>query len=433
VWERDDIAQSVQEVSLPPADVLPTVRVIPAQERGWADVRDFYRDLLISATRTGPQVEAAARAVAGNTEEDKARAIYHGVASKVRSSAGSLADGEVPTAEETLASRVGSRTVALVAIARAAGLHAEVLLARSAGASKPTLASPQAYSRPLVLIRLKKQGGAERAIALDAETEGSGFGALSPTIELGDALLVPIGPSPGAALATARIVPVPGTPRAERSIAEGDVSFDPDGTLIAKIEIRMGAWRGAQMRSVLRGIEPGGRKHFFEQLAMRIFAGASDAEGEVLHEDDPDQPLEIRLSCRASRFLNLAAGSADLDQLVPALGLRKMYVNLVPRKFPLFVDTPLVESATFRVRLPEGVQISHLAPSQQVESEFGNYAVQFRQLAPGQFEVRREFRIPVQVVRPEQYEAFTRFAWRIDHAERQRLSVERAPETVAAR
>ena len=139
------------------------------------------------------------------------------------------------------------------------------------------------------------------------------------------------------------------------------------------------------------------------------------------------------LHCRAPQFVNLSGQTADLDQFVPTLGLKKMYATGSERKFPLFVDTPLFETATFRVHLPEGTRMMHLAADAQLRSEFGRYSVSFRQVQPGVVEIRRDFRIPVQVVPEQKIGAFRSFAAQIDNAERQRMTVGTFQSTAAAR
>ena len=122
----------------------------------------------------------------------------------------------------------------------------------------------------------------------------------------------------------------------------------------------------------------------------------------------------------------------DIDQLVPALGLKRMYATQAARKFALAIELPLIESATFRLHLPAGVVVAHLAGNLRFDSSFGGYALEFRQPDARTLEVRRSFRIPVQTVAPAAYTEFARFAGQIEDAERQRLTLARASESVAA-
>ncbi|MFB3915872.1 MAG: DUF3857 domain-containing protein [Terriglobales bacterium] len=430
MWEKENIWQSVEEASAPPVDLLPTVR-IAARDRGWDELRDFYRDKLIFALRPGMRAqETAARILAtvqDNTaatapggkanQEEIARAIYHWVTTKVRRDDSSFAGGEVASVESTLSDFSGSRTAALIGLARAVGIQADLLLARDVTKER----TPDSYTRPLVVFRVSEPNGGTKQLLADAERDGVGLGALPPSIARTDALLVPWRPEE-VKTATA-FIKLPAVASDEQSTADGDVWLDAQGNLSAVLTIRMGSSRGAQMRWILSGIDPGERKHFFEQLAMRIFPGASEATGAVRNELNPDQSLEILLNCRAPHFANFAAGIADMDQLVPALGLRKMYLGADPRRFPLYVDTPLVEKASFRVRLPEGIGVKYKAADVRLRSEFGSYSVEFRQAAPNEIEIRRTFEIPVQMVPPERFSGFSRFARQIDEAERQRLVI----------
>ncbi len=428
IWESADIPQFSEENSMPRNGTLPTVQIVPA--RTWSEVRDYYRNVAIEAARIGIRTERAAAALRGGTDEEKAREILRDVVSRVRASGGSFADGGAVSAEDTLADRAGSRTAVMLALARAAGLRADLLLARDAGSVRPSVPALDSYTRPLVRLRVAGPGGAENEIVLDAETEGLAFGGLSPTIARSDALLVPIEPLSGE-LARDATVSLPDDPASEQSVADGDISLQSSGDLEARISIRMGATRAAQMRSILSGIAPGQRQHFFERLALRLFPGVSEANGEVRNEYDVDHPLEVLLSCRAPHFVELSLDSADIDQLVPALGLRKMYGS-GSRRFPLYVDAPLFEAATFRLHLPPGVSVLRRPADLRLRNEFGDYSVAFRPIGRRDLEIQRAFRIPVQVVPPERFPAFSQFSLRIDDAERQRLTLHRDQPLVSA-
>ncbi|HYG97882.1 MAG TPA: DUF3857 domain-containing protein [Terriglobales bacterium] len=427
VWERNDIAQSTPEVSTPRSGVLPEVRMYPVAG-GWADVREFYRNAFIEATRVGTRVTSVAESITGTSDEARLRSAYRLVTSRIHSVRTDYSSGEFASAESTLAAYTGSRTAALLALSSAMGISADVLMTREAGSPPPVVANRQAYSRPLIVFHCK-EGTGTRKVVIDAENEGIGFGGIAARIEPKDALLVSL--DGGRAQNSALIAAVPAAILDERSVADADVTFDEAGNLSARVTIRMGAARSAQMRSILAGIEPNGRKHFFEQLAMRIFPGAADAQGEVRNETDSDHPLEIVLTCRAPHFANFSAQTADLDQLVPALGLRKMYVQGGSRRSPLYVDTPLIETATFRVTLPPSMRFAALAGNVTESNDFGSYSVTFRERTENSVEIRREFTIPVQVIQPGRFELFSRFARLIDDAERQRLLVGRRQVTAA--
>jgi hypothetical protein len=421
LWERNDIAQSAPETTSASGDLLPAVRLEPALPDGWDEVRRHDLNALVDAIRIGPRVEQAAAGVTGADDEARARGLYRKVVSSIRSASGTF-DAAVPSAEETLAAGAGSRTAALLAIARAAGLKADLVLARNAGvvlAGQAPWPSLDVYTRPLVRFRF-----ADKDVIADAETEGLAFGALPPSVERHDALLV--SPDRGRRDGSA-LLQLPDSAVADQSVARGEVTLDTEGNLSAQLTIVLGAWRGAQMRSILGGIEPAQRGQFYQQLAARIFPGAEDVSGTARNERDPDHPLELAIRCRVPRFVNFARGAVEIDQLAPALGLKKMYGGGGARRFPLYLDTPLIEITTFRLHLPPGVEVTHTAGDLDLASEFGRYQASFRQIEPGLLEIRRAFQIPVQIVPPDRYAEFAKFTGQIDELERQRLTLEREP------
>jgi hypothetical protein len=433
VWEKNDIAQSVQEVASAKGDVLPTVRVLPALERGWEDVRDSLREIAVDAGRVGPRVEAAAGEVRGESDDVVARELYRTVTRNLRST-NPVFNEDVATAEETFANGEGSRTSALLALARVAGIKADLVLARNSGTQANNSPAPDIYTRPLVRFRLRDtQGTGTHDVIVDAESNGLPFGALAPALAHNDSLLVTLPDEKHNASVESAILKLPTNHAIDESVARAEVTLEANGDLRADITILLGSWRGSQMRGILAGIEKSQRGHFYQQLAARIFPGAENVTGEARNEDATQRSLELVVHCSAAKFADMSRGSAELEQLVPTLGLKKMYASSSSRQSPLYVDTPLFETATFRIHLPEGVNVSKLAKDVQVENEFGKYSVTFRQPEAGLIEVRRAFDIPVQVVPPKKFAEFARFAAQIDEAEKQKIGLERDRVTASAK
>ncbi|MGH9643843.1 MAG: hypothetical protein ACRD3Q_15655, partial [Terriglobales bacterium] len=143
----------------------------------------------------------------------------------------------------------------------------------------------------------------------------------------------------------------------------------------------------------------------------------------VRNEDDPDRALEINIHCTAPQAIDLSHGTADLEQLVPDLGLDELYPSVTGRKFPLFVSSPLFETTTFRIHLPDGVQIVRRPEDFRAQSEFGAYSVTFREPSAGVLEIKRSFDVPVQVIDPGKLTAFANFESQVERAEQQRVGL----------
>lgn len=420
-WQANDAPQSVSEVSMPLTGVLPSIHIFAANDDGWAGVRDFYRDEFIDATRISGGVAGIAREIPGQDDEQRLRAAFHFVTSRIRNSGVTYESGDIPSAEDTLATYTGSRTAALLALARELGIPGNVVMARDVSPQSPVVPSPYGYTHPLIVFRMNS-AGTLREVLLDAESDGIGFGGVAAGLERKDALLVPIDlPAKGPVIAA-----LPPTLVDNHSIADGEVSFSSNGDMTAHIMIRMGAARGAQMRTMLSTIEPADRKRFFEQLATRIFPGDTHASGDVQNESSTDAPLILTLDCHATRFADFSKAMTELNQLVPSLGLKSMYATPSFRKTPLLIDTPLFETTAFRIHLPDSMTFVATPRDLVQQNEFGSYSVSFKSIDASTIEVRRDFNIPVQIVETRQFDSFLRFARDIEEAERQHLTVERS-------
>jgi hypothetical protein len=411
IWERDNIAQTVPEPFLPAVNLLPTVTVTRA-EKSIARLRDQ----LIDASRAGLHVnETAAELhlsqVGGDFE--KARRLYRFVTSKIDSTG---PDWAASSAEDTLANGQGSRTMALLSLARASGLKAELLLGRKIEQNCKELSC---YTEPLVRFWLPNGESAD----VDAESDDLPFGAIPPSLDMLEAHLIHLlteeEKKPEIVALNARLA-------SEKSLAEADLSFS-EGDLVASIHVQLGSMRAQEVRAMLRNAGERESQAFFEQLATRILPGATSVTGVAAYESDPDQPLKLSVRCTIPQFINRQNDAAEINQLAPALGLATLYAKTPMRKFPLLIDSLFFESTVFHLHLPDGIEVHSLPGDFTDKTEFGEYALRFVRM-PHQVDIHRDFRIPVQVIAPERYGAFVNFALRIDEAERQRISLETRKE-----
>ncbi len=411
IWERNNIAQTIAESYLPAINLLPTVTVAAAEKS-----RDQLRDELIEATRAGLHVnEAVAELQMGSQglgETEKARHLYRFVTDKIDSTGSGWVDNP---AEDTLSNRQGSRTMALLALARSAGLKASLVLAHKVDQRCGREHDFSCFTEPLVRFWF----AAGEPVDVDAESDDLPFGVIPPSLDTREALLV-------YALAEdeqkLELVALSNKLAHEKSVAEGDLSFH-DGDLVADIQVQLGSVRAQEIRNMLRNAGDRERQAFFEQLAMRIFPGATGVTGSAAHENDPEQPLKLSLHCTSAQFINRQSSMADIDQLAPTLGLAALYATTTERKFPLYIESLFFESTVFHLHLPVGMEVRSLPADFADRSEFGEYTLRFVRW-PHQVDIHRNFRIPVQVVAPERYSAFWKFTAQIDDAERQRISLD---------
>jgi tetratricopeptide (TPR) repeat protein len=417
VWEQHDVAQYPHESSLPKREILPTVKLYQLSGSGWSEIRDYYRDLLIDAVRIGPRVRATVTNLNLEQLPDSAKlaAIDNYVNFQVRDDSQGWDDGTIASAEDTLAIGEGDRTATAIALARAAGLNADLVLARDVSADVPAI-SASALNHPLMLVQM---GSALKL--LDLQTTGIALGAVSPRLDMQQDLVVPV--TAGEAGCSDCLLPLPASSTVEQSTATGDLRMSASGDLDANVTITLGPWRAAQMRTSLLGVESDERAQFFNQMAGRLFSGATNVSWDVRNERRLDAPLQIVLACHVPHFLKVEVGQVTMDQLVPTLGLRQMYITGSSRHFPLYIDAPLVERTTYRVTLPTNIRVARRIDSVNLRNSFGSYSLTAKEIGGGTFEVTRQFDIPVQVVSPGRYADFAGFANAIDRVERNRFKL----------
>jgi tetratricopeptide (TPR) repeat protein len=417
IWERDNITQTIAESFLPPINLLPTVTVASADK-----TRDGLRDQLIDASRAGLHVNKAAAELhlsqAGGDVE-KAKRLYRFVTSKLDSTGPDWAAGP---AEDTLDNGQGSRTMALLALARAVGLKAELLLARKI--EQDCGRELSCFTEPLVRFWLPNG----EFVDVDAESDDLPFGTIPPSLDAREAHLIPL---QAGGEKKPEIVALNPPLADEKSVAEANLSFS-DSDLVASIHVQLGSMRAQEVRNLLRSSGEREKQAFFEQLAMRIFPGAASVTGTAAHENDPEQPLKLSLRCMVPQFINQQSGAAEINQLAPALGLATLYAKTPTRKFPLLIDSLFFESTVFHLHLPDGMEVHSLPADFTDRTEFGEYALRFVGM-PHQVDIHRDFRIPVQVIAPDKYGTFINFAFRIDEAERQRISLDSRKDAASAK
>jgi hypothetical protein len=376
-------------------------------------LREHAQEQILAAAVPGPRAFSLARELAGVSQMDTARNLYRHVMRSLEDDNDEWSDGDMASAEESLESNDGNRAAVLLALSRAAGIDARLLLTREMGSDERA----SSYLHPVVEFHF----ATGKTMLADLENDGLPLGSVDPEFDISNALPVISFKGDASEFPTEQSASLT-TAQEEHSTANGNVSIGSDGALRADVTIRMAPWRAAQMRTVLRTVNAPDRPRFFQQLAMRLFPGATDATGDVTFENDPDQPLAIHVICRAPSFVDLRRHSVDIDQITPALGLRSMYAKNASRTYPLAVDAVLFESSVFQVTLPEGVSVSKGLQA-EVKSEFGSYATSVRQLSPRVWEMTRDFNVPLQIIAPDHYLAFSAFAIRIDSIERQRLTL----------
>lgn len=417
-WELSNAAATSREPAEARYDSRPRLLWLGMNNRESTNIDDRYPDELIKASQITPRIEQLAASLRTSAGQDPIAEAYRYVMSSVENEPTRWHAGNMTSADESFAQGIGSRAAALIALLAAMDFDVDLVLAADRGSQNPAenCSGSRCCTHPLVRVVLPDR---ETQLLLDPQLDGLAAGALSPEVEGEPAIVI----SRKHSSPVAEAVSIPQRTD-QRSTATADLQLDESGSLQGTIHVRFGSLRGAQMRESLRQLTASDRQGYFEEIAGRILPGAGEVSGSLLHEDDPEQPLELELTAKVSKFARWNGTELQLGQVAPALGLSRMYATLPERREDLLLETPLIEDSEFSVHLPPGVEPSQLPEPVNLKSVFGDYRTEFK-VENGVLRIVRSFQIPMQVVSQSEYAAFSQFAIQIDAAERALIQLRR--------
>jgi tetratricopeptide (TPR) repeat protein len=431
-WEASNLSTPPAEPDSPRYNHGPVMRWLSLDKKSVSDFASHLRDQLIEATKITQRIEKIARQVRsdacpptqhasslpgkrGCAARDLVEAASERAA-KISDEPQSWLSGTVTSADQSFQQSSGNRAAALISLLSAMGFTADLELAAELGSRDPlqTTTEPANYKHALVRVTVP---GSSAALLLDPELEGVAAGALSPHVEGEPAIVI------GRVHPVDRIDQVPRATD-QRSIANAELQMDSSGGLHGSIRIRFGSLRGAQMRDALRQLADKDRQNYFEQIAARILPGAGDVAASIQHEDHDAEALELKLEITAPGRTNSNDSQLEMGQLIPELGLSRLYASLPSRQEDLLIDTPLVEHSEFTLHLPPGTQVSHLPAPVELANQFGNYRAGFS-VTNNTLSIVRDFSVPVQIIPSSDYPSFQSFAFAVDNFERQSITLRR--------
>jgi len=415
LWQAQDLSAAKAEADVPPGSGLPAVTLVLSPARDWRGIQSAYRDWLIDSIRVGANVREVAERLANGFQEDIARDIYRYVQHKIKNDGGSLVANDLTNAEDTLAGNSGSPTLAMLALARARGLNANLILARSVATQRTQFPSLVVYDRPLVELTFDHSSGQHRTVLLDLEDDTLPFGVIAPDLQLSDALFVPTERSNRT---EDPIVALDPDRRNIENVARGDIFISENGDLRANMKVSFSDWRSADLRASTNLKD--GAQQLLDRVASNFLKNAQNVSGTVINE--VDKPLTAELVFSIPHFWDFRSDAeTEIARLISPLDLKQRYIQSSARQFSLYVNSPNNGEETLRIHLPAGTRLGELPAQVDLRTEFGNFQMSVQQISADEFEIRRSFSIPVELVPPNRYPEFAKFTDDIQGAEHARL------------
>ncbi len=355
--------------------------------------------------------------------EARARAIFEFLAREI-------GHGNRRDPTTVLTTKRGERTGLFTAMARAAGLEAELFLAQPGSGPLVAPSYPDPTRLSVRLVRVKLPDGKVLWARFDQKVPW--LGQLPPGFRDGE-------------LAAANLAPRP-PPRTHRIpdealadwVFESEVNLDvvADGDARGTIAITLPGLFGAELREVFTSARREELSRRLQGWANTLIPGARLEGLKLENEDALLLPLKVIAEVSVERFLVAEQGHLVAEQffnhplVLHSLGLPTLesYLRTPSRKTPMLTQ-PLAERTTVTLKLPPGVGPPVEGPrSFRRTLPFGFFAQSF-QLDPatGTATLVRDHVVPQLRITPEDFGVFREGAQEILQASRNRLILPFAP------
>ncbi len=389
-----------------------------------------YLDHNVSMTRITDEIRRTTAEVLANCPRDmesRTRAMYAFVTKEVRGGGGSA--HLTRSASETLADRNGDRLSLAKAMLDAAGIKSRMLVARGRLAHASDV-FPEPFRSGLLAVQ-DDDGQVLRY--LDFSSRYLPFGYIRTSLQDGLGILVQDFSCSDFGLN--------GRPRKIYGERFSVPRFPTDDncekrTLIASVR-EDGSIEGTQvhdytgdraesLRTSLLGAEEYQIREFIERTANLSFRAATLTQHEVRSLSDPEKPLSISYSFRATNFGRITGREMILDQILPRSRPAAYFASLEARKTPLQINREINTRFKGVLELPPGTTVVGLPSSLRQQTKFGYYYLRFSE-DDESIGIEFDLHLKAQRISPEEYPEFAAFCRAIDESERGEIRLQLQP------
>jgi len=375
-WEMRDVPAIKWERRMPGwVDISP--RILVSSFPDWEAFNQWWRDLARNRIEADGAIrEKVSELIRGeNTPEDKARAIFHYVASEIRYVGLEYGKGGFRPhhAKEVFANKYGDckdQAILLVAMLREAGVSAYPTLigtrSGGCGCGMWDLQRSIPMSQFDHCIAAARIGG--RDIWLDPTDETCSFGDL-PGGDQGREVLV--FSDDGVCFRKTPVLP----PERNRSINEMEIQIKAKGEITVRGKNAFQGWSERAMRSRLKWRDPRERVDYMKELVSEGCPGAILESCTFSPPDDLGVPLTIEYRVSAPEYAKRAGGL--LLFRVPWLSNETDHVAKEERTHPLTWWHTDYEEERISIRIPEGYRVRYMPESFEVDLPYASYKLEY--------------------------------------------------------
>jgi len=354
MWEFKNIPEIITEPSMSPyIEITPYLCISSLNE--WEEVYNWWASLVVDRINIDKAIEEKTQELIKdkNTPEEKAKAIYHWVASKIRYVGVEYGEAgfEPHYATEIFKNKYGDckdQSMLLISMLRYAGISAYPVLIGTKGSylldeEFPTLIFNHA-------ICLAKVG--ERLVFLDPTAETTSFGDL-PGVDQDRKVLV-FYEKEGKIQKTPLF-----SPEHNKAYISMSIDIHEDETISGTRKINTFGEYDQGQRYWLKYTKPVLIQEALKSAVNNLSPGGKLLSYEISDIEDLNYPIEIKMEFEGPKFLT----KAGEDRLVPQLGgFSTSLVSRDKRSYPIDFRTLDEFDVMVKIKLAENLTVKYLPP-----------------------------------------------------------------------
>ena len=354
MWEFNNVPEIITEPSMSPyIEITPYLCISSLND--WQEVYNWWGSLVVDKVKTDKAIEEKTQELIKdkNTQEEKAKAIYHWVASKIRYVGVEYGEAgfEPHYATEIFKNKYGDckdQSMLLISMLRYAGISAYPVLIGTKGSylldeEFPTLIFNHA-------ICLTKVG--EKLVFLDPTSETTSFGDL-PGVDQDRKVLV-FYEKEGKIQKTPLF-----SPEHNKAYISMSIDIHEDETISGTRNINTFGEYDQGQRYWLKYTKPVLIQEALKSAVNSLSPGGKLLSYEISDIEDLNQPIEIKMEFEGPKFL-IKAGE---DRLVPQLGsFSASLVSRDKRSYPIDFSTLDEFDVMVKIKFAENLTVKYLPP-----------------------------------------------------------------------
>ena len=369
-WEINDVPEIIAEPNMPSwADISPFIMV--SSFASWQEFSQWWRKLSEGQAEPTPQIiQKVEELVRGkDTDEEKARTIYHWVTSKIRyvGLEFGIAGFRPHRAEEIFKNKYGDckdKATLLIAMYKAAGIPAYYALigTREMGKLEKEIPMSQ-FNHAIVLARVNG-----KFVWLDPTAEIVSYGNIPGSDQEKEALVF--------FEDEARFLKVPlQAPEENKMEIRMVIDINPDGSIDVEMELTSLGASDMEMRS-FRYIKPEQRKQVIQNWINSIAPGAKLKSYQFSDLEDLDTSVKLKVAYSATDYLKRAGNLWMFS--IPGIEEEAGIVGKEKRNYPILFYTTSMSVYKVEIHLPPELEVEYLPEPVLLEKPYGSFKSSYR-------------------------------------------------------